>query len=87
MQVAAPGGGAGYFLPMESREVIDALASAWREAGIEIIQEPTEMDFGYTVVGFDPDGHRLRPMAPASHTEAARVYRCRISGRRRTEAL
>jgi catechol 2,3-dioxygenase-like lactoylglutathione lyase family enzyme len=68
-----PVGGAEYCLPVESREEIDTLAAAWRERGIPIVQEPTEMDFGYTFVALDPDGHRLRPMAPASHTEAARA--------------
>ncbi len=71
--VTEPAGGAEYCLPVTSREEIDALAAAWRERGIPIIQEPTEMDFGYTFVALDPDGHRLRPMAPASHTEAARA--------------
>lgn len=32
----------------------------WRELGVNIIQEPTQMDFGTTFVGLDPDGHRLR---------------------------
>jgi hypothetical protein len=32
----------------------------WRELGVEIIQEPTELDFGTTFTGLDPDGHRLR---------------------------
>ncbi|HYJ12263.1 MAG TPA: VOC family protein [Thermomicrobiales bacterium] len=71
--VDAPAGGAEYCLPVESREEIDTLAASWRERGIPIVQEPTEMDFGYTFVALDPDGHRLRPMAPASHTEAARA--------------
>lgn len=66
-------GGAEYCLPVGSREELDALAAAWRERGIPIEQEPTEMDFGYTFVALDPDGHRLRPMAPASHTEAGRA--------------
>jgi predicted enzyme related to lactoylglutathione lyase len=32
----------------------------WRELGVEIIQEQTELDFGTTFMGLDPDGHRLR---------------------------
>jgi catechol 2,3-dioxygenase-like lactoylglutathione lyase family enzyme len=66
-------GGAEYCLRVGSREELDALAATWRERGYPIEQEPTEMDFGYTFVALDPDGHRLRPMAPASHTEAARA--------------
>lgn len=71
--VTEAAGGAEYCLPVGSHEEIDTLAAAWRERGIPIVQEPTEMDFGYTFVALDPDGHRLRPMAPASHTEAARA--------------
>uniref|UniRef100_A6VS79 Glyoxalase/bleomycin resistance protein/dioxygenase n=1 Tax=Marinomonas sp. (strain MWYL1) TaxID=400668 RepID=A6VS79_MARMS len=32
----------------------------WRELGVDIIQEPTAMDFGTTFTALDPDGHRLR---------------------------
>jgi predicted enzyme related to lactoylglutathione lyase len=32
----------------------------WRELGVQIIQEQTELDFGTTFVALDPDGHRLR---------------------------
>lgn len=31
-----------------------------------IIQQPTEMDFGFTFVAEDPDGHRLRVFAPSA---------------------
>ena len=32
----------------------------WRELGVDIIQAPTEMDFGNTFTAMDLDGHRLR---------------------------
>ncbi|MFT4574744.1 MAG: putative enzyme related to lactoylglutathione lyase [Marinomonas primoryensis] len=32
----------------------------WRELGVKIIQETTELDFGTTFTVLDPDGHRLR---------------------------
>lgn len=44
----------------DSSEQVDALCSLWREKGLEIVQDPVEMDFGYTFVARDPDGHRLR---------------------------
>lgn len=44
----------------DSNEQVDALCSLWREKGLEIVQNPVEMDFGYTFVARDPDGHRLR---------------------------
>ena len=36
-----------------------------RQAG-GVEQEPTRMDFGFTFVVADPDGHRLRPFALAA---------------------
>jgi catechol 2,3-dioxygenase-like lactoylglutathione lyase family enzyme len=38
----------------------------WKGLGLKIVQEPTELPFGFTFVAEDPDGHRLRPYAPAS---------------------
>jgi predicted enzyme related to lactoylglutathione lyase len=40
-------------------------AKAWKLLGLDIIQEPTKMDFGFTFTAADPDGHRLRVFAPA----------------------
>jgi len=53
-------GGVEFCLPVTSASDVDALAAAWRERGIPIDQKPVQMDFGYTFVGLDPDGHRLR---------------------------
>ena len=36
-----------------------------QQLGLKVIQEPTDMDFGFTFVVEDPDGHRLRPFVPA----------------------
>lgn len=44
---------------------IDRLHAEWTRLGVEIIQSPTRLGFGYTFVGLDPDGNRLRPFAPA----------------------
>lgn len=44
----------------DSHAQVDSLCSAWHEKGLEILQQPVEMDFGYTFVALDPDGHRLR---------------------------
>jgi predicted enzyme related to lactoylglutathione lyase len=44
---------------------VDEAHARWaREA--RIAQPPTRMDFGYTFVALDPDGHRLRAFAPAA---------------------
>ena len=37
----------------------------WVSLGVTMIQEPTQMDFGFTFAAVDPDGHRLRVFAPS----------------------
>ena len=61
------GGGAGGEIAFTagSEAEVDALCAAWRTRGVAIAQEPTSMDFGYTFVGLDPDGQRLRVFAPS----------------------
>lgn len=39
---------------------VDERFARWIGKGIVIAQKPTRMAFGYTFVGLDPDGHRLR---------------------------
>lgn len=55
----APGASELVFAAESDREVDDLFAE-WTGNGIVIAQNPTRMDFGYTFVGLDPDGHRLR---------------------------
>ena len=43
-----------------SDENVDQLYAHWVKLGVEIAQPLTDMDFGRTFVGLDPDGHRLR---------------------------
>ena len=38
----------------------------WRKRGIKIEQPPMRMPFGDTFVANDPDGHRIRVVAPAA---------------------
>lgn len=49
----------------ESDAQVDALFQQWSERGWTIAQTPTRMDFGYTFLGLDPDGHRIRVYALA----------------------
>lgn len=46
-----------------SQADVDALHAAWNQLGFSIVLEPTELEFGYTFVATDPDGHRLRVCA------------------------
>lgn len=45
---------------VESQPELETLLAEWKLKGVEIIQEPYELDFGCSFVGVDPDGHRLR---------------------------
>ena len=45
---------------------VDALYEQWRTAPLEMVQTPCRLDFGYTFVALDPDGHRLRVFAPGA---------------------
>jgi predicted enzyme related to lactoylglutathione lyase len=62
----APPGGAEIIFPFDGVEAVNAACADWRARGMRIAQEPTTMDFGYTFVALDPDGHRLRGFAPAA---------------------
>lgn len=39
---------------------VDGVYTNWRQRGIPMLQEPTDMDFGRTFVALDPDKHRIR---------------------------
>lgn len=60
---AAPGGSEIAFRA-DDRSALVALCDAWRRRGVIIAQPVAEKDFGTTFVGLDPDGHRLRVVAP-----------------------
>ncbi|NWC87503.1 VOC family protein [Pseudomonas reactans] len=54
------GGGGEVGLSLADKAAVDALHDLWVERGATIIQSPTTLDFGYTFVAEDLDGHRLR---------------------------
>jgi predicted lactoylglutathione lyase len=49
---------------LESDSVVDERHHEWIKIGIPVLQAPVRMDFGYTCVAADPDGHRVRVFAP-----------------------
>lgn len=57
-QFTGGGGEVGFSLP--DTAAVDALHDLWVERGALIVQSPTALDFGYTFVAQDLDGHRLR---------------------------
>lgn len=44
---------------------VDCLYADWSRRGLPMAQTPMALDFGYSFVALDPDGHRLRVFAPS----------------------
>jgi predicted enzyme related to lactoylglutathione lyase len=63
-KVTAEAGATELGVHVEGRAAVDATHADWTKRNVPIAQEPTKMDFGYTFVGLDPDGHRLRVFSP-----------------------
>lgn len=59
----ASGGGGELGFSVMDRATVESLHTQWQAQGLRIVQAPCEMDFGYTFVALDPDGHRLRVFA------------------------
>jgi catechol 2,3-dioxygenase-like lactoylglutathione lyase family enzyme len=63
-KATATGGGGELAFAVASREAVESAYDAWQGKGLEILQEPCDMDFGHTFVALDPDEHRLRVFFP-----------------------
>jgi predicted lactoylglutathione lyase len=59
-------GGVEIAFGLESRAEVLEIYDNWTKLGLRVVQEPTDMDFGFTFVVEDPDGHRLRPFVLAA---------------------
>ena len=59
-------GGSEVAFAVDSDEKVRALHADWSAKGLAMLQPPTQMDFGFTFVALDPDGHRLRVFAPGA---------------------
>jgi catechol-2,3-dioxygenase len=57
------GGGHEIAFALQSNAEVDQAYARWQQLNIAILQTPTQLDFGYTFVGLDLDGHRLRSFA------------------------
>lgn len=67
VQPPAIGAGGGELaIAVGDSETVSALHRDWAAKGLTIAQAPTAMDFGFTFVALDPDGHRLRVFAPGA---------------------
>jgi len=58
--VAGSGGSGELAFTTTDAAAVQASHADWSGRGLVIAQAPTELDFGYTFVALDPDGHRLR---------------------------
>jgi len=62
----APAGAGEVAFTVEDVAAVSATFADWKKRGLTILQEPVQMDFGYTFVAADPDGHRLRVFVPGA---------------------
>ena len=61
---ASAAGGGEIAFAVDAVETVESMHTAWSAKGLQVVQSPTGMDFGFTFVALDPDGHRLRVFAP-----------------------
>jgi predicted enzyme related to lactoylglutathione lyase len=59
-------GGTEVAFAVGDNDKVSSMHAAWSDKGLKIAQAPTGMDFGFTFVALDPDGHRLRVFAPGA---------------------
>ena len=62
-KVTAPTGCNEVGFHVESKEIVEKFFESAKMIGASVLQEPVQMDFGYTFTVADPDGHRLRVFA------------------------
>jgi catechol 2,3-dioxygenase-like lactoylglutathione lyase family enzyme len=62
----AAAGGTELGITVADADAVRATHADWSRRKLPIAQAPTAMDFGYTFVALDPDGHRLRVFAPGA---------------------
>ncbi|OEO31264.1 hypothetical protein VW23_017190 [Devosia insulae DS-56] len=53
----------------DSKDAVRATFEAWTKLGLKVLQAPTDMDFGFTFLVEDFDGHRLRPFVLADNPQ------------------
>ncbi|MFJ7353439.1 VOC family protein [Phyllobacterium sp. NPDC097923] len=61
--VTSIGSGSELVFSVDTDSEVEATHKDWAARGLPIVQAPVHMDFGYTFVALDPDGHRLRMFA------------------------
>ena len=64
-KAGAPGGGE-IAITADDDSAVDAVYASWTARGARVAHPPKKLDFGYTFLGLDPDGHRVRVFAPGA---------------------
>ena len=57
---AAQAGASEVAFTVENAAAVDATFADWKKRGLNILQEPVQMDFGTTFVATDPDGRTVK---------------------------
>lgn len=63
---ATGSGGGELAFAVADHATVDRMHTDWQARGLLMVQAPTQLDFGYTFVALDPDGHRLRVFAASA---------------------
>jgi predicted enzyme related to lactoylglutathione lyase len=63
-QATVPTGSNELSFQVESKSIVEKFFDTSKHIGAKVLQEPIDMDFGYTFTVADPDGHRLRVFTP-----------------------
>lgn len=62
-----PPGGVEVTFSEPDKDAVNATYATWKQRGATIVQEPTDMDFGFTFAARDPDGYVLRVFSRAEN--------------------
>ena len=62
-KASVTGGGGELAFRVENDARVDEIFADWQAKGIDMLQQPAGMEFGYTFTAADPDNHRLRVYA------------------------
>ncbi len=60
-----PAGGSEVNFRLASDADVDSVCKDWSAQGVEIVERPQKLDFGYAFAALDPDGNRIRMFAAA----------------------
>ena len=63
-RVSQDPGGSEISFTVADPDAVRTTHETWKVRGATIAQAPTALPFGHTFVALDPDGHRLRVLAP-----------------------